>query len=77
MRTAVEIAAQVWCDPRCSNIEMDSRLAKVFAEEIEKFLKVVEAAKQLNDENYNGSVGCTRWEDLAEKLYLTLKALEE
>lgn len=52
MRTAVEIAAQVWCDPRCSNIEMDSRLAEVFAEEIEKLLKVVEAAKAVIQKTY-------------------------
>ncbi len=34
MDKATEIAAQVWCDPRCADIEMDVRLAQVFAERL-------------------------------------------
>lgn len=51
MRTAIEIAAQIWCDPRCSNIEMDARLAGVFAEQLEPLLNVVEAARNIGHES--------------------------
>lgn len=32
MNKYTEIAAQCWCDPRTERIEMDVRLAEVFAE---------------------------------------------
>lgn len=36
---AIAIAAQCWCDPRTSNVEMDTRLAEVFAERVEDLLR--------------------------------------
>lgn len=34
---AIEIAAQVWCDPRCEEIVMDHRLAEVFADRLVEY----------------------------------------
>lgn len=42
---ALQLAAQAWCDPTCSDIEMDSRLATVFAQQLTKLATSYEASK--------------------------------
>lgn len=42
MKTAIEIAAQVWCHPSCSDIRMNPKLCAVIAE---KFRPYVEATR--------------------------------
>ena len=39
MKKCREIAAQIWCDPRVSDREMDAELAEVIAEELFKLNK--------------------------------------
>ena len=61
-RTPVEVAAQVWCHENCASIEMDTRLAGVFAAEIDreqqKATRWLETAHQhhRNEEYYRGLV---------------------
>lgn len=67
MRTAIEIAAQIWCDPRCSDIEMDTRLAEVFAEEIQKLLDYLKTWERLADNKSITAYGIVEQEELIEK----------
>ena len=61
-RTPETVAAQVWCDFRCSSTEMDVKLCEVFAEEIDreqqKATNWLETAHQhhRNEEYYRGLV---------------------
>ena len=43
MDKATEIAAQVWCKPETSGIEMDARLAEAFANELRPLLNELAA----------------------------------
>lgn len=52
---ATTIAAQVWCRPECSSIEMDVRLAEAFADILERWLDDL-AREQRNTEFYRGIV---------------------
>ena len=38
---AKQVAAQCWCDPRTSGIEMDVRLAEVFAEKLDQYIEAL------------------------------------
>lgn len=38
MRTAAEIAAQCWCTPQTSDIEMDDRLVHAFADALRPYM---------------------------------------
>jgi hypothetical protein len=67
LKAALEIAAQIWCDPRCSDSVMDPNLCRVFAERLKPYLDLAEAA---NDEWENGEYG------VSKKLELALRALE-
>lgn len=52
MKSALELAAQCWCDAETSGIEMDSRLAKAFAIRLaEKITRIKQLEKELSDVN--------------------------
>ncbi len=64
-KTALEIAAQIWCQPQHSNKPLDEELAKSFAEIVEillkenKELKVkVDSLKEDLEDEFNR---CTYW----------------
>lgn len=63
---AIVIAAQCWCDPRTENIEMDSRLAEVFAERLvaehQRLMEIVEFGWGIIA-NANGG----NWETLSQE----------
>ncbi len=40
--TAVAIAAECWSDPRTCDVEMDTRLGRVFAEKIAKYIDALQ-----------------------------------
>jgi hypothetical protein len=46
LKTAIEIAAQIWCDPRCADSILDPNLVRVFAERLKPYLDLAEAAKE-------------------------------
>jgi hypothetical protein len=61
-RTPTEIAAQIWCDPRCSTKPLDGDLAAVIAERIDReqqhTTNWLESAHQFheNEQYYRGLV---------------------
>ena len=40
-KVAREKAAQVWCTPKTSHIEMDTELAEAFAEVLDKYMEAL------------------------------------
>lgn len=47
MKKALEIAAQCWCDPETSHLNMNSELARAFAKRLAEKLELIEELKQL------------------------------
>ncbi len=73
MKTAIEIAAQVWCDPRCANKIMDPELCKIFAEKIDALLRCAAIGQHfinVGSENYR------EIENLQNEMTTALAALE-
>lgn len=59
---ATAIAAQVWCDDRCADIEMDTRLAEVFAERLrEKTQRIAELEKEIEAAEKRGFEAGAHW----------------
>jgi len=48
-QTGIAKAAQCWCDPRTSHIEMDTDLAMVFAETITEYIEALQWCSGLED----------------------------
>ena len=51
---AIAVAAQCWCDPRVSDREMDVELAKVFAEQIDKYIDALRWCSGSEDFGHGG-----------------------
>jgi len=59
-QTAIEIAAQCWCDDETSNIEMDARLANAFATRLQALIDVAKAAEKYKSKQDEwGQIGNT------------------
>ena len=38
---SIQVAGSCWCDPRTETIQMDVRLAEVFAEKIDQYIEAI------------------------------------
>ena len=67
------IAAQAWCQPETSSIEMDSRLAEAFADILDSYVEALQWCSGSNDFQPDGQAR-VGWEKIVVPLIRSPKA---